>query len=264
MAKHFADFDIWRHEWFAAMPPADKLAWFYITQNCSLAGIWEIQLRKYEYDVGQPLHVKEFLAHVNGEAELVQGELIHHNKRVELLPGGRHLWVVKYCLFHYPVTRDCPQGLSVNQRAHNNVFIELRKWKLLDRVMAMYKAAGATATEDVSLAPDIQEQAKKVVEYLNERTGAKFRPTDSILRPICGRLGEGYTLADCQKVIDYKAEEWLKDKDMAQYLRPLTLFSAQKFAGYLAAASRAQHASADPDRHKKGFFHDTKQGETTK
>ena len=41
---------------------------------------------------------------------------------------------------------------------------------------------------------------------------------------------------DLKKVIDSKSQEWLSSKEMAQYLRPSTLFQAGKFQGYLLSA----------------------------
>ena len=60
----------------------------------------------------------------------------------------------------------------------------------------------------------------------------------STLQNINARLAEGYSVADLQLVIDFKREHWSANLKMAEYLRPMTLFAPQKFAGYLAGAQR--------------------------
>ncbi len=78
---------------------------------------------------------------------------------------------------------------------------------------------------------------EKVVEYLNEKAGTKYRAgTESTARHIRARLKEGYTVDNFFTVIDKKVAEW-KGTDMEKYLRPETLFGA-KFESYLNAPER--------------------------
>lgn len=75
------------------------------------------------------------------------------------------------------------------------------------------------------------EQARRVLVFLNETAGRGFKETDANLSPIVARLRDGYTEEDCQRVVTLKTAEW-KGGEMEQYLRPSTLFQAQKFDGY--------------------------------
>ena len=90
---------------------------------------------------------------------------------------------------------------------------------------------------DTNNIADIKDNNKAIVEmvvsYLNEKTGKKFRPTDSVARLIRGRLKEGYTEEDFRKVIDTKTSQWLKDEKMKKYLQPSTLFAPSHFQNYL-------------------------------
>lgn len=82
-----------------------------------------------------------------------------------------------------------------------------------------------------------KSDAAKVLEYLVEVTGVKFRAsTKSHIQNINARLSDGYTVEECKAVIDLKNKEWGKDQRMSGYLRPQTLFSASKFPGYAKAA----------------------------
>ena len=91
-----------------------------------------------------------------------------------------------------------------------------------------------TTTENnkdlLSSKPDI---AEKIIKYLNEKTGRKFRAVPSQTKFISARLNEGATLEDCISVIDRKCLEWLEDAKFSQYLRPATLFNAEKFNSYV-------------------------------
>lgn len=74
-----------------------------------------------------------------------------------------------------------------------------------------------------------------IVGYLNERCGTRYRHrAEKTRRLIDARFREGFGEEDFRAVIDGRAAAWLGDEDMAQYLRPETLFGT-KFEGYLNA-----------------------------
>ncbi|MGX7077447.1 conserved phage C-terminal domain-containing protein [Globicatella sanguinis] len=74
---------------------------------------------------------------------------------------------------------------------------------------------------------------REIVEYLNEKTGSKFKHTTQTTRAsIKTRFKEGYSLDDFKRVIDIKTSQWLYDNKMKPYLRPQTLFGT-KFEAYL-------------------------------
>lgn len=74
---------------------------------------------------------------------------------------------------------------------------------------------------------------KEIIDYLNEKTGCHYQyTTGKTQRCINARLKEGFVIDDFIKAIDTKCDEWLNKKDMAQYLRPETLFGT-KFESYL-------------------------------
>lgn len=80
-------------------------------------------------------------------------------------------------------------------------------------------------------------EVREVIDYLNAKTGRQFRPVEANARHVRARLAEGYTVADCERVVDLMAGKWLGEesddgRDMGQYLRPETLFGP-KFDGYL-------------------------------
>jgi len=71
------------------------------------------------------------------------------------------------------------------------------------------------------------------LDYLNELTSSKFENVESNKKLIRARLSEGHTLETIKRVIDSKVGEWLRDPKMKKYLRPSTLFNAEKFNQYV-------------------------------
>lgn len=96
--------------------------------------------------------------------------------------------------------------------------------------------------------PDV---ASKVIQHLNEKTGSKFRATKTNAKFIDARIAEGATPADLIAVIDRKCLEWLDNPEMRQYLRPSTLFNAEKFNTYIGQIDTPLPANLPQARHSK-------------
>ena len=80
--------------------------------------------------------------------------------------------------------------------------------------------------------PSLPSVAEDIVTFLNSTVGSNYKSTTGKTRKlIAARLAEGFTVDDFKAVITKKAKEW-QGTDMAQYLRPETLFGT-KFEGYL-------------------------------
>ncbi len=78
---------------------------------------------------------------------------------------------------------------------------------------------------------------QEIINYLNQKTGKKFRNTVTNQRKIKPRFEEGFTLDDFKKVIDNQVSSW-KGTEWERFLRPDTLFRASKFEGYLNNAPK--------------------------
>jgi uncharacterized phage protein (TIGR02220 family) len=78
--------------------------------------------------------------------------------------------------------------------------------------------------------------AVQVLEYLNTAAGKNFRPVDSNIRLIVGRLKDGYTPIELKTVVYRQVQMWGTDPKMCEYLRPKTLFNptnCEQYAGEL-------------------------------
>lgn len=80
---------------------------------------------------------------------------------------------------------------------------------------------------------DVDKSHIEIIEYLNLKTGSKFKPTTKpYIQAIRSRLKEGYTVDDFKTVIDKKCREW-KGTKLEKYLTPKTLFAPSHFDTYL-------------------------------
>lgn len=101
------------------------------------------------------------------------------------------------------------------------------------------KSLLSSKPDDVSKPNSDELLAKQVIKHLNAVTNSKYQACQSNIGPINARVADGFTLQDLLLVIDHKFFEWGQDSKMAQYVRPSTLFSPSKFAGYLKSAQVA-------------------------
>lgn len=93
---------------------------------------------------------------------------------------------------------------------------------------------------------DMDKSHIEIIEYLNLKTGSKFKPTTKpYVQAIRSRLKEGYTVADFKTVIDKKCREW-KGTKLEKYLTPKTLFAPSHFDTYLNSNEMA--AMTDTER----------------
>ena len=87
----------------------------------------------------------------------------------------------------------------------------------------------------VSHDDETQKPHVEIIEYLNIKTGSKFKPsTKPYVQAIQARLKEGYSVDDFKTVINKKCAEWIGTK-MEKYLTPKTLFAPSHFDQYLNA-----------------------------
>lgn len=113
------------------------------------------------------------------------------------------------------ITYECEGKIAVVEK----VVYELPEveWQQAD------KSTGNMSTDDI----------KVIVEYLNDKIGAHYKPNGKKMKELIrARTNEGYTVEDFKIVIDKKFKSWGNDPKMSLYLRPSTLFGT-RFGEYL-------------------------------
>lgn len=93
------------------------------------------------------------------------------------------------------------------------------------------------------------DRVGEIVDYLNTKTGKKYRATTQSTREsINARLRDGYTVEDCKAVIDTKVEEWMGNPEFEKYLTPDTLFRPSKFEKYLNQSIKSKPPEKPPEK----------------
>jgi uncharacterized phage protein (TIGR02220 family) len=84
--------------------------------------------------------------------------------------------------------------------------------------------------------PTREPEALRLLSFLNEKSGRKFRNSEESLKPILARMGEkDVTEAGAMMMIERQVKLWKGDGKMEEYLRPSTLFGKERFNEYYAA-----------------------------
>lgn len=105
MAKRFTDTGKWKKESFGNLPPRMKLVWIYLCDNCDHAGIWDVNMRLLEFQVGERVTLEE-ITEIFGE-------------KVILLSKTK-LFIPSFVEFQYGI-------LNAENRAHKSVIDKLTK-----------------------------------------------------------------------------------------------------------------------------------------
>lgn len=123
------------------------------------------------------------------------------------------------------ITYECEGKIAVVEKAVYD--LPDVEWQQAD------KSAGDMSTDDI----------KDIVEYLNNKIGAHYKPNGKKMKELIrARMNEGYTVKDFKTVIDKKFKSWGNDPKMSLYLRPSTLFGT-RFGEYLN-----EYQAESPDR----------------
>jgi hypothetical protein len=72
MPKRFVDSDIWDDPWFCEMPLEFKLFWKYLCDKCDKFGIWKINQKLLNFQMGKHINLKKALLVINSDKERVR------------------------------------------------------------------------------------------------------------------------------------------------------------------------------------------------
>lgn len=144
-----------------------------------------------------------------------------------------------------PSFRKCIHDVSISEEnvyiKDENVDIQAQS-KVKESRVEESRVEESRGKEKKIYSPSLPSVAEEIVTFLNSVTGSSYRSTtDKTRKLIAARLTEGFTIDDFKAVITKKAKEW-QGTDMAQYLRPETLFGT-KFEGYLNQPERNNRRS---------------------
>jgi len=233
--RRFSETSRFDEDWYCSLPLEMKAAWELLWAKADACGVWKINHKLAEFQIGKKVDWAEFLKRSKG--------------RVIQLDSDRYLFVQFVKVNCGSLSREC--------KAHNHVFTALESNGLSPEQAASgsYSISYSVATEKHIYIEEEKEKDKDVREgmqgegttepkdeavilnHLNRTAARDYRPTETNLSLIRARLGEdGVTLDGCLTMIERQVKLW-KGRDMEEYLRPSTLFGKEKFSGYYGARS---------------------------
>ena len=109
MAKRFTDTDKWKKGWFKGLTPKQRLFWLYVLDDCSAAGIWDVDLEVAGIRIGEPIDVSEAV-------EVLGTDVVWFD-------NNEKIFIPKFIDFQYGV-------LNENSRPHASVIKMLDKYDL--------------------------------------------------------------------------------------------------------------------------------------
>lgn len=101
MPLRFTDTNKWRDPWYMDLPVLLKVLWQYLCDNCDNAGVWPVNRKLAEFEIGEAI-----------PWDYVQG---HFDGRVRIIDDGRKWHLTKFLAFQYP------NGLSEASKPHQQV-----------------------------------------------------------------------------------------------------------------------------------------------
>lgn len=113
---------------------------------------------------------------------------------------------------------EANEAVNVNVNVNDNVNVDVN----------------VDVSDSLGAESDVSALSHSLIDYLNNKTGSKYKLTEATTERIGELLSAGYTEADFKSVINSKVSDWLNDPKMSQYLRPRTLFG-DKFEEYVSA-----------------------------
>lgn len=112
MAKRFTETKKWSDPWFRTLAPKYKLFWIFITENCSPAGIWNIDMESLRFHIGESYVADDLLK-------------VFAN-RIERVREG-YWFVTRFIEVQYG-------HLSETCKPHKRIIAELHEFGLFQRV----------------------------------------------------------------------------------------------------------------------------------
>lgn len=251
-AKSVIDSDL-----FLSMPPTAQNLYFHLAMRADDDGF-----------IGNPLNIQRMIGARDDDMRLLTAKqyiipfesgivVIRHWKIHNYIQRDRYKETVyvdeksrlslEKSGVYEPMYPECIQNVS---SLDTQVRVRLNKSSEVENNNILCRAEAPTSpskTQDSVL----NAQADEVISYLNEKAGKHYRTVESARCILRGRFRDGFTVADCKKVVDNKVSEW-KGTEMEKYLRPATLFQALKFDGYLNQAPEKSKNRIDPSEYETG------------
>lgn len=220
--------------------PEDKYFYLYLLTNpqTNVCGCYEVGMKQMERQTGYNADtIKRLL-----ERMKIVHQVIDYNLE------NKEIYILNWYKYNWSNSGDVLNGVyknaskikteSFRERIYETIeslknsgftFKEGNKTRPSEDPLKTYSSSNINNNSSSSLSDSIKE----IIDYLNTRCNKHYTLKNKTnISHIKARLSEGFTVDDFKTVIDKKADAWMDDPKMCDYLRPETLFSG-KFESYL-------------------------------
>jgi hypothetical protein len=143
MAKRFTDSDKWKKAWFRKLTPAYKCFWVYLLDNCTNAGIWDVDFESASFHVGEDLNALEVM-------QVFQKQYLP-------FALGKRWFVIDFIDFQYG-------ELKSSSNAHIAVINALKKQGLYETYLNHRKLIEDVECENQSVSGDLGRDPRGVLD----------------------------------------------------------------------------------------------------
>lgn len=145
MSKRFTDTEKWNKRFFRSLPSAYKLFFWFLLDECSSGGIWDVDMEVARVKTGENLD----------EAEALK----LFAKHVHVVDNGNKWFLPDFIEFQYGT-------LNANNRAHQKAIFQLKKLDLIDDSCFVKKGLtsplqGAMVEVEVKVEDKVEDKVKE-------------------------------------------------------------------------------------------------------
>lgn len=269
MSKRFTDTEIWSERWFRKLSPELKCLWFFIKDRCDNSGVWNVDFELVKVYLGAELKEEEVLTAFMGKIQAIGNDKwwVRDFIKVQVGEGGLsdtakpHIHIRSLLKSHglleiYLENIPYPKGMDTLQEKEKETDTEKDK----DSGMGCGEGrqSGELSLNDPKREPELppkpkdvkqavlRSAAKEILDHLNAQAGARFEHVDSNRDLIVACLDSvSGDVEGVKTMVDRQVAKW-QNTDMADNLRPSTLFRLSKFRDYYAQRNNPIHAHFSP------------------
>jgi len=194
MSKRFTDTEKWNKKFIRSLKVENKLLWFYITDECNTAGIWEVDIDVAELKIGVKLNVQSAIKDL--------GNKIH------VIDNGNKWFIPSFIEFQYG-------ELSEGNRAHSKAIATLKRYNLISDDL---KIKPLTSPLQAPIQGAMVEE-EDMVEVEEEEKGAffNFQKFISENAPRVAKMKEPFTEREFNALMDDFSQQQISDVLMSMH-----------------------------------------------
>jgi hypothetical protein len=108
MSKRFTDTKKWNDPWFQDLPTTWKCFWCYVCDSCDEAGIWKVNKKQAEFQIGSKIQWDKMTTFINSD-------------KIRIVEIDNYIWIVKDFVFFQYGEKVLTSSHSFHERIRNSL-----------------------------------------------------------------------------------------------------------------------------------------------